>query len=322
MPVLKGLLRKRGQAALLGQSLTEYSVAIALVVLVVTPALILFGGQLKNAWQGFNTGISPTKRTQVAITNSTALQQAMNATVRFQTAKGTMITLNSALSNPLDKNISTLGANGTTAMLADSLSNVAKQLLDSGDISQTQYNVLIQLSNAGHTQAQLQTVIEQAMKNMPQGEAPYTYMANTQVTLNGKTSSLYDIWNTLSYGAPNGGYRYFPATDTAINTLPTDLLHPPSSNVLSSLSAFLDVYHQAESSGALSDPAVAQVVSSLSTQIALSSDTLMQAVGEVYLGHSSAGQIPSLEVSVATNMNSAGICTTGNGTDSGVQCSP
>jgi hypothetical protein len=284
---------------------------------------MLFGGNLKSLWQGFGGGLAApqVKTTQLGVTTLPSQKGLSSTTVSFKTAKGNTITLEGYQTSPLGQSIATLGANGTTTVLANNLAQLAQELLESGDISESQYNILIQLSDAGHKQAMIEAVIEHAA-NSAAGASSSTFLDNTQVVLDGHTKTIGELWNSLGYNAPGGGGRYFTSTGKVVNTLPADLLHPASSDVASSLEAFLDVYHQAESSGALSDPVVEQVVSSLSTQIALTSDALVQAVGQVYLGNSPAGQIQTLAASATTHMDSAGICTAGSGTDSGVSCSP
>jgi hypothetical protein len=298
----------------------------AIILGLLIPALFLFGGQLAGSWNNLAAGMAE-RHAAAKVVGVTALGSAtgpaLTGSVTLTTAKGTVITLDGALIQPLGQSIATLGANGTTTLLADNLAQLAKKLRDSDEITQAQFNILTKLANQGHDIAEIAGVVEQAVKQYPTANAQEFFSA--KVLLDGKLTTMKNVLDVNGYYTDNNiakGYRYNPATGEMYNTLPADLLNPSNAPDGQSLNTLLKLYQQADSSGALLDPAIKQVVSSLTTQIALTLESLEQAEGDVFMGHSEPEQIQSIAASTAIHIDSSGICETGNATDSGVHCSP
>jgi hypothetical protein len=167
--------------------------------------------------------------------------------------------------------------------------------------------------------AEIAGVVEQAAQKYTNANSQDYF--NATVMVDGQAVTMKQLLDTMGYIAvTDTGYRYYPSTGEVYNTLPTDLLNP-SNGGGESISGLLTLYHKADASGALSDPAIKQIVSSLTTQIALAQESLEQAQGEVYMGNSSPGQLESMTASKAMNLDSSGICQAGNGADSGIHCS-
>lgn len=211
----------------------------------------------------------------------------------------------------LKQSLQTSGANGTSKLLADTLQNVALQLAAKGQISQAQANALLALANKGHTMADIEQVIENAVGGN---------QLNQPVSYGGKT---FDDMEVLSDqvgvvgSVDNNSEKLGPA-----------------------LAQFYDAYDQAKSSGALNDPAVDQLIGSLVNQIShigygiedsyekvmdgrtttaqqLAADTYQEAQqGNALVG----GGLETLDPASITHQDSATICTTGGGSDSGTSC--
>ncbi len=93
------------------------------------------------------------------------------------------------------------------------------------------------------------------------------------------------------------------------------------------LTKFLELYNEVNQSGALNDPAIKQVIDQLGQEVLEISNSVNSTAFEVAfppdVTSPTTFSIETLNQNVAsrtTNLNSAGICTTGDGTDSGIQC--
>jgi polyhydroxyalkanoate synthesis regulator phasin len=224
---------------------------------------------------------------------------------KFVTQKGTVITLPDTV-DKMEDTIKTLGANGTTTILANSLEALIKQLVANNEIDVTQAQDLINLANQGHTIAKMQKLTEAAIAKARTIEE---YRAIIQ---NDSSISVNDI-NGSVYSHPLGGYA---ADEKTLDPLQSDTVSWDETGV------FLKAYHKAVASGALNDPAVRAFVETLTRKI-----SELSSMSSYYFMALANGEISPSEVNgnIAENIaethdKSAQICTTGNGQDSGTQC--
>jgi hypothetical protein len=203
----------------------------------------------------------------------------------------------------LTKVIQTAGANGGTETLASALKKYAEQLKAQGNVSDEQLSILTQMANAGHDMAQAEKALQDAATS---GKGTVNY--------NGQTYALDDFRQQFGFDNRVG-------IDGAISMDP--------SNAQSQLAPFMKLYAQAQSSGALKDPAVEETVTYLSKQIVALSDlskwnttTSPKDLGYAYTTAMDQLDIkgPPKSISDATHKNSGGICGAGNGNDSGTRC--
>jgi hypothetical protein len=280
------------------------------VALASVGALLMLGGNVSDALQNMLSGSSPS----VAATGNPSgsktgmgTNQQLSNTVTITTRNGNTITLDGYPADSLSKVVYTSGANGTTKVLASNMAALAKKLLDAGEVNQEQYNDLWMLANQGHQLASIEAEIEAKAATLPPEEFQTWLM----------TSNLDDA---LGYEPPPS-VAYKNDTDSGYNytQIPSDPLNPPN-GAQTELQKFLDFYHKAEQGGALSDPAIAAIVTSLATEIALVSEGLDQSQGAVYTGKNTPEQLTLYAASALTNHDSAGICGVGKGQDSGIHC--
>lgn len=203
----------------------------------------------------------------------------------------------------LSEKIQTMGANGGTEILAAQLESYIEQLKASGELSDDQLGILEKLANEGHKLASAEKALEDAASN---GQGTVTY--------DGQTYSLADF--SQQFGFDNG------VGIDAVKGM-------GSGSAMEKLKPFMQLYEQANASGALSDPAVNSQIQNLSSQIAALSDlakwnynssgtdkgyayvTAMEQIGV---------QDPAGTISDTTDGKSGEICGVGSGTDSGTQC--
>lgn len=285
-----------------GQALTEYLIIGALVLIVAIGALTvlgkttsqLFANMLGSRNAGATTQASAAGGAGPSVTagggtssssasSSPAATSASGGSVTFTSANGTAISLPNYPEN-VSKSIDTVGANGTTDLLANQLVDMAKQLKAEGTISDQQYNSLVALSNQGHRLADFERILEGNYS--PQTADKFETMT---FTVQGQQYTGNEIHSVMGFQGAMGAQI-------------SDPLNAPASDEIARLQS---LYKSAQQSGAMSDPAVANVVQGLTSQIAL----LNQYVNNID------------DASARTDINSVGICGAGGSGDSGVHCS-
>jgi hypothetical protein len=224
--------------------------------------------------------------------------------------------------------IETLGGNGTTTQLANTLTAYATQLLEDGAITPDQFNALINLSQSGHTLANVQQKVENAAEQASgNGQLLKTLLAEegislldnpegfqvqelsprgpTNFTLEQKTEGLRN-----NYEDPVNGLQ------VQYGTFEVYLKERYEGLQRSGLSvdAFEHAYAIAQEQGALADPRVQELISFLANDI----HTVSKAVGRGLV------EVDAISKAVdVTRGNSQVICTTGNGDSSEeVTCRP
>ena len=287
-----------------GNTITEYAIVGALVVVVSIIALQFLSGSLNTAMAMIRDDLNDHQ--QKALSAQLAQQKAAS-TGPVATA-GLSAADQAVLEESLSQKLQTTGANGSTEILANQLAAAAAALLAQGKIDQSQYDILMQLSNQGHKIAQIESLIGQAEK-MANGN--YAAFANMKFTLDGQTYTAEQLQKMVGFEGPQ------PSSFAASNILTASDTAEPA------MAQFLSLYQQAQASGALSDPLAQSTVNSASTQIASIGEVTEDTVWNFQQGAATdAASIQAFEASSATQMNSSSICTAGKFTDSGALCSP
>ena len=129
-----------------GQSLPEYALVLALVVVAVIVGLIALGGNINGIFLGTDEGMDSAKF-QIAMAQgggNASLKQLLadagytgeTKTITFQTEDGQTITIED-YPVELSQNIDTLGANGTGKLMSQVMKTIAQKLVDEGVVSET-----------------------------------------------------------------------------------------------------------------------------------------------------------------------------------------
>lgn len=312
MDIFDGRVRMQN-AGLQGQSLNEYALITALVVIVSIPAFTLFGRNVQNQFTSMNMVKSPT----ISILNPPSDKTAPSDPTAPPSAVTPQAPGNTSFTNPSFKEIAssvqTAGANGATNLLANSIEQIAKQQLADGKITQNQYNQLAALANQGHRLADMEALIETAAKDP---KIPNNQLFDQDVMFEGKSTTLKNLFDNI-------GFTQKYSAGLLSNPLESGPLASPETKV------FIDLYNQAIASGALSDPAASNQVKLLASQIATISDTLVFAaqdredstISTSDVTQNMVSRLNSYNGSNITNENSKGICTVGNGSDADGKCS-
>jgi hypothetical protein len=190
------------------------------------------------------------------------------------------------------KNIQTTGVNGTTNVLADTITSISQQLVQRDQITPAQESQLISLANQAHTLADIEKMVESALQKNPDKATLLT----TPVTFNGKVY-------------PHIGYLV-----NEIGILDTSFTKG------SQLSTFSTLLAQINNSGAITDPALNQLVNGLASNVQNLADQTENTFWDVTNYGLSPSAFLSTVASRTTAGDAAGICTTGQGTDNGRGC--
>jgi Flp pilus assembly pilin Flp len=300
-----------------GVSMAEYGLIGASVLVVAVSALILLGKTLTASLGTFGNSLSrptasPPTLSSAPVKPSVPPQAPIASQSNFP-GKQLQISLNSGQNlnisgypDNLEKSVQTAGANGTTNQLADTIAVIAHSLLTSNEITETEYNQLIQLANQGHELGKLESLIEQASQQANGGRE----FQSATVQMDGKTYTASDILDQYGWTSD------YNSID--INSIQT--ARPATRS-------FIELRNQVLQSGAMiSNPSLKSLVENLSNNIlhiakasSLSADWAMGDGRGVDSYQSYTSDIPSL-LSAGTHQNSMNICTLGNGQDSGIYC--
>ncbi|HEY9685953.1 MAG TPA: hypothetical protein V6C52_03160 [Coleofasciculaceae cyanobacterium] len=317
-----------------GQSLSEYVMIGAIIVVIGIGAYFLLGGALKDVLAGvkgsMSGNIATAQQYSAQTTSSTAPTGYPEAGV-INTAGGPLtisidgatVTLSDYPAN-MQESIQTVGANGTTKSLALALSEMAQQLLDQGKITQDQFAILKNLSNSGHTLAKGMAIVEGAAD-----EAAVTAWTDKQKIQKfaSDTGEFNDKERKISYVAYQLSNLYIYDVDgniigrTALgkftkfmNQANKDKTLPPGvKDLVAQLSAEIKLLSKETGSQAKQVTAAASnmsigLVSSTGATVANSADTV-EALSE------------STD-SVTVNTDSSHICVAGHWQDTGEACGP
>jgi len=304
-----------------GQGLAEYSLIGILVLAVSIPAVSLFGDEFMGLLGGIFSGMNQSVTAQAAPLSAAALAQSGDqlasrnsftggaADVKVTLKDGTVINL-SQYPQDLKKYVEATGSNGATNELLAQLDSLVEQLKKGNKISESQLNSLQALSNQGHRMASIEKLLEDSYKNASSLNTIYS----GQIVFEGKTYTPLSLRSLLGWDSGlNGNYTGLDTPDTLKTTMSAAGANPE-------LASFLNLYFQAEGSGALNDPVVKGIVSDLSSQISYLSEVAEHSSWQVATDSLDPKTISSVQVSHLTDDKSSKICKVGNGKDTGVHC--
>lgn len=304
-----------------GQGLAEYSLIALLILVVSIPAISLFGGDLMGLLQDMFSGMNKSVTAQATPLSNAAMAQSgdlvaaernfagSSAAVKVTLKDGTVIDL-SQYPQDLKKYVDATGSNGATNEMLAQLDSLIAQLKKGNQITPAQLSSLQDLSNQGHRIASIEKLLEDSYKNADSLNTIYS----GQVTFDGKTYTPLTLRSLIGWDTGlNGTYTGNDTPDTLQTTMSATGANPE-------LSKFLNLYFQAEGSGALNDPALKNIVSDLTSQIAFLTEVSEHSSWEIATSSLDPKTINNVQVSLVTDNNSSQICKAGNGKDNGVVC--
>lgn len=314
-------LRKKFRACP-GQSLSEYAIISGVILVLVIPALTFLGKDISSAFsgilsmkdssakQGATTPATEAPASSESLTIPTMSLGANNSSLlpstglNLVTAKGTVIAV-PEYSQDIANTVLTAGANGATEMLANTIKTVADQALAAGEITESQYNVLIELANQGHYLGDIAGAVEEAAKISTNG----TDFHGQPLVINGQEFTMAQLSKQIGYA----NYDLFNA-----QAPPNPLIANEPANP--ALQKFIDLYNTAKTNGALSDPAISSLVYAAASNITIIHQSMNETRHDLHHEAIAVGDFTNSMVSGITHANSVNICAAGNGTDSGIYC--
>lgn len=331
------------RAVFLGQGAAEYVLIGSLIAVVAVVSLALLGGNINQLFSGLFFKSSPVVSSQAASSPSGSAGAAIvssgskavpgMAKVSLTLSNGKRITLDNYPAD-LEKAILTAGTNGTTRLMADNMRALAKQLLAAGEITPLESQKLLDLANKGHALAEAERLVEEGFKAAGWKE---TMALAAPVQINGKSYTLEQAADELYvfYSNDPGGNEVWMAADDGDYSLAMERVangYKGWSGTGTIMGPFVEGYEDALKSGALTNPAVKSVVDELTLKIIHLGHAMgwaqpeMVRSGEVapsealLLDYMKRDIPVSLFATEATHTHSAGICGTGHGQDTGIQC--
>jgi hypothetical protein len=286
-----------------GNTIAEYLLIGGLCVLVAIPGL----GAVAQAFGGVFATAQAIASGQYNVANAARppqqqqLAQAPGSPATGQTESPAAPATNPALSeaelmNPLDNAqlVEVGGGAGATNTLAERIKQLAELKQSQGKISEEQAQSLIDLANQGHQIGKVMALINET------GTAG-------QVQYNGKLYNREDLAYLLD------SWNVDPRNPSEFDRL----LNPDPKEQGEEILKFSTLYQQAVSMGAIGQGEVASFVQQLASNIAINSEAVAHRVIE---DKAPEGPVKIEQYIPTTHQNSGGICSAGNGTDSGSQC--
>jgi hypothetical protein len=295
-----------------GNSVVEYSLIAIFLLLVCGVALQTINKNFSSAMANVKQDMQYHTQSASAalIAEQAASAAAAAATQGMGQQPGLNDTEKSLLQQSLADKIQTTGANGATELLANQMAASAAELLAQGKIDQSQYDILLQLSNQGHKIAEIQGLIASAV-NAANGDV--STFNNITLLFQGQTYTAAQLAGMIGVNGP------MPEDFASTNILS---LSPTDTNTEPELANFLSLYNQALNSGALADPTALATVNSASAQIASLGEVVENSAhffstGEAILD---ASNMSVVQAQQASQMSSSAICKAGDFDDNGVLC--
>lgn len=272
-----------------GNTLLEYGLVASLVVAICIGIMMSLGNDLNSWMAGLKDDMdNKNKAASSQLQLQSQAQTAATAAKQSVSQAPLPETPNPVSTGQASGTIQTVGSNGTEA-LATQILNLAEQSLQSGAISQTDYNIIMQIANKGHTIGQIQGVFESARRASNGDVAAYN---NYRYSINGQSYSLPELTSVL-----NQNISDFSALKLQASALP---------NVKRELSLLSAIQ---ESGG--------QIIINGSDAL----DKNRSADNAVYVGMQENFDPNMPGNSGDTHQQSGHICTSGSYQDSGTQCS-
>lgn len=242
-----------------GQSLMEYGIALCTVVMLSIVGLMSLSSNINIALSSmipkYVAGQAANVSRVPKLLANIPIQQALytqNSTSTNSHATGQLSGESHSIStSDTQKSIAVSGANGATRELASILTSTVEQALATGEITQAQAQVLLELANQGYALAEIEKLLEDAVA---QGK--------TEVTFKNKRYQTWELAQQLGLNVPENTWNLDSQYAAAL------------------MAPFLKQYKAVEQAGALTDPALKNMVSQLSYQIAAIGDAVSWQFGQ------------------------------------------
>jgi hypothetical protein len=315
-----------------GNTLGEYGLVGALVLVSCLGGVALLGSSLEQVLDGFNQSLSVRPKVSSAESaqgNSPVHSIPPSAQGVMQNPSGaspvgmtaatgsSKLMLNNLTVENTAKTIQVVGANGTTRELMKLLESRIQTMLAAGEITQEEANLLQELANKGHYLANVEKSLEDAF-------------------MTGKTEIVFEGQSYLTEG-----FGHILGFNRALSVEERWEMDPKYANP--ALKPFAEVFAKVKQSPMFANPSVKQQVFEITMQIAALDEALASTTVNVLDTYQASPSKWStykseLDQGIAENFvemmagapyststqnhdNSGKICSTGNGKDSGTACS-
>lgn len=215
--------------------------------------------------------------------------------------------------------VETVGTDGATEEMAAKIMELADKLKAEGKLTDAQYNQLQALSNQAHRIAGLEKLITDTVIA---SNANMDSFDNSGMNFEGRGYEPWSFAVMLSTGTtdPINGSFYQPASLLDSETKATFGIDPAQSKIGTLMMDLLQQYKAAKDGGALDDPSVNQVITTLTrdvTSLGLETGKMQWNVMNHVWQMEAANQNMAADL---THQDAAHICNTGGGEDTGVHC--
>jgi hypothetical protein len=307
-----------------GNNLVQYGLPIALVMVVSIPVMQSLSQSTSDVFKkelsgkprfdgaatasALSTTLPATSYSKRIPVSQSAPPFADAKTVSLQLSNGKTVDL-PAYPSDLKSVVETAGANGATEFLAQYIESLAYLLAASGEITPTQATSLKNLANQGHEIAQREGALNEALKQAIESGTPSSEINSTEFDYNNNKTNVSEMISTIADD-------YFPEDSAGLDQYLTGITN---TNAVA-LKQFMDLYKTASTDGSLNNPAVAAIIKELSFGIVNIAENVESSFIKIDIG---TVKPEEFKLDVAKNMtdtHSTGICSTGNGADSGVKC--
>lgn len=317
-----------------GSLMSEYGLVMALVAIAGIGGYAALGAGVTDLFKSFKAPGSPPTYTasngglfgQPSSNGQTSDTASNNPTAGnagfVRLPDGTMLNLGNYPAN-LSKAVETTGVNGSTEQLLASLESLAASLAAEGKLTPEQTSAFSKLANMGHDLANVEKIIENSLAACG---TDTNCVQNSPIVFQGQTyANVYDF-SAANLGFDEGYATNCSASPTGCVGLQTPTAETiqqggiPATGWAGASGNFAKEYEAIKSSGMLATPELNSIVTALSSQILLMSDSLETKTGGIKWGTASITNWQTALAADATQINSAGICVAGNGIDTSNVC--
>lgn len=310
-----------------GNSIAEYVLPIAIVCFILLIAITTIQPSLQKAVLG-SVGSHPD-----AMKEAEAKVKMLGENPAFQTLTvtlddGTRLSMPNYPTN-MALAIETDGANGATEKLLASLDALIAQLESAGKLSSTESAQLKALSNSGHTLSDIMGHTEKELASFQGSKAALMNHYNINAP-NVNRENWIERLDWRQSVDPHAVNQYVPfsslppqvVSQFSVLDFGKTMENRDASYISKDYAAFLQNYAAVEQSGVMQNSQLKAVVHDLSNQLVRVGLTLRSSIYQA----GAAGvdvtpdKIISLTSSSLAHSDAKGICHTGKGSDSGVQC--
>lgn len=235
-----------------GQSLQEYALPIALVVIVGVVSLTAIGTNVSDLFSGMigkRVPQTPTVASVSTVLPASSGGAVSTANLQLELSDGSRIQL-ANFPTRTSQAVETVGVDGTTELYGKSILDLADALEQSGKLDPDQLQILRQLGTSGFDIAIPQKDLKSEFSKL-QRQATLTPLEYN------------DAFDTYVYGSFHEKANCFASCEFQINVQPyidNPRLEIPTEMMGKRLSQITELYKKAEASGVLNDPAIRSVV--------------------------------------------------------------